>query len=97
MNKDDSLRLKVSVSPVYADLYKQLEEAGPYYRSRRLLNLALLGLSLEKGHLITTTPIPPAPILGNISPKEQAVSDKQKRYIIPDSAAAAIGAMFDSM
>lgn len=94
MNKDDSLRFKVSVSPTYAELHKQLEVAGPYYRSRRMLSLALLGLSLEKGHIVTSAP---TPISTNTSSDAQPNLDRLGHYSIPDDAAEAIGKMFDSL
>ncbi|HQS58738.1 MAG TPA: hypothetical protein PLU16_07700 [Gallionellaceae bacterium] len=93
--KEDVLRFKVTVPPVYTELYDVMNKAGAYYRSKRLVQLALLGLSVEKGQLTTTS------ISTNTAesthPNNEPAKDTQRRYVIPENAAALIGDMLESL
>ena len=67
--------------------------------SKRMLQLALLGMSVTKGHQVVTTP----PVTSAPQPTHQTVSivnsssTGNNGYHIPENAAAAIGDMFDSL
>jgi hypothetical protein len=96
MDKHDALRFKVSVSPVYTELFEAVKLAGPYYRSRRLLNLALIGLAVERSqHSITSLQHAPAPTIVHM-PNSGEKSDSAQYYNISDSASKAIAGMLDS-
>lgn len=100
MDKEDALRFKVSISKkAYPELHQYIQEAGPYYGSKRMLQLALLGMSVTKGHQVVTTP----PVTWAPQPTPQTVSiiesssTGDNSYHIPENATAAIGDMFDSL
>ena len=104
--KDEVLRFKVTVNPVSSELYEVLYKAGKYYRSRKLLELALLGLAVEKGRLMISPPLVTAPAKLSVAvpaaPPTQPSSinqsdEPQHKYQIPDCAAQLIGDMLDSM
>ncbi len=94
MDKHDALRFKVSVSPVYTELFETVKQAGPYYRSRRLLNLALIGLAVERGQ--QSIAVLPAPTFTHM-PISGEKSDSAQHYNISDSASKAIAGMLDSL
>ncbi len=48
MSSDNKLRFKVTVSQAYPALLEAMNQGRPYYRSRRLVELASLGLWLEQ-------------------------------------------------
>ncbi len=96
MDKHDALRFKVSVSPVYTELFDAVKQAGPYYRSRRLLNLALIGLAVERGqHSITSLQHAPAPTIAHM-PVSGEQSDSAQHYNISECASKSIADMLDS-
>jgi hypothetical protein len=102
--KEDVLRFKVTVPPVYTELYDVLNKAGAYYRSKRLVQLAILGLSVEKGQLTTTAGSTNTATIGlstnttaSAQPDKQLTKDPQKHYDIPENAAALIANMLESL
>lgn len=61
----DCIRLTVKLNPEgEAELTAELERLGKYYRSRRLVALARLGLAVERGQFalpsVDSSPLPPA-------------------------------------
>ena len=61
----DCIRLTVKLNPEgEAELTAELERLGKYYRSRRLVALARLGLAVERGQFalpfVDASPLPPA-------------------------------------
>ncbi len=96
MEKHDSLRFKVSVSAVYTELFEAVKQAGPYYRSRRLLNLALIGLAVERSqHSITSLRHAPAPTIAHM-PISGEKSDSAQYCNISEGASKSIAGMLDS-
>lgn len=100
MNNDDALRFKVTISKkANPELHKYIEEAGPYYGSKRMLQLALLGMSITKGHQAIAMP----PVTSTMQPTRNAgttfesVPTKHNGYQIPEGASAAIGKMFEGL
>lgn len=100
MSSDDTLRFKVTISrKANPELYQYIEEAGAYYRSKRMLQLSQLGLSVTKGNqAITTTQVTSAHQPASQSlPIIDSSSKEHNGYSIPEGASAAIAAMFDSL
>ena len=100
MSKDDSLRFKVTISKqAYPELHQYIAEAGAYYGSKRMLQLALLGMSVTKGHQVITTQqvtSPYQPVSRTTAIVESSTTE-HSGYKIPASAAAAISKMFDTL
>jgi hypothetical protein len=95
MSKKDTLRFKVCVSSGYAEFYEHLKEFGPYYRSRRLLQLAQIGFSLQKGMAISAAIQMPAVTVQ--TPAEVSSSPRQTHYNFSDDATNQIAGMLDAL
>jgi hypothetical protein len=105
-----TINMRVRISQSSPPLYKVLSAIGPYYRVKRLVQLAALGLAVEEGKLSLTTSIgtnsvesKPVATLSttsstnsiNETEKLPSVENETKRYTIPPDAAEAMGNMFD--
>lgn len=95
MSKKDTLRFKVCVSSGYPEFYEHLKEFGPYYRSRRLLQLAQIGFSLEKGMAIGAAHQMPA--LTVQPPAEASRSPRQTHYNFTEDATSQIAGMLNAL
>jgi len=101
--------LKVKVSQEFVSLLADLHQYGPYYRSRRLIHLAALGLAFENNRASLH-----APLSSNSAPAENHAAEtsrasqveqldtgtgasKPVHYKIPEGATDALGDMFDTM
>ena len=90
-----ALTFKVTVPPIYTELYDVLNKAGAYYRSKRLVQLAILGLSVERGQLTTTAGS--TNTTASAQPDKQLTKDPERHYDIPENAAALIANMLESL
>lgn len=95
MSTRDTLRFKVCVSSANPDFYQYLKEFGPYYRSRRLLELAQIGFSLQKGMAISAAH--QAPAVSAPSPTEVSCSPQQTHYQFTEDATNQIAGMLDAL
>lgn len=96
MSKNDTLRFKVCVSAGYPEFYEHLKELGPYYRSRRLLELAHIGYSVQKG--LAAQGEHPVPTDEQSSPPPDALDGrKQGYYEIDESSASQLADMLDAL
>ena len=104
--KDISIiQLRVTVSSAAAHgLYEALLEIRPYYRSRRLVQLALLGLSVEKSSPFLVAPMQSAAQLASPQrPTNEAAApvvvaavesaSAAPHYIIPDVGSDSMDAL----
>lgn len=95
MSTKDTLRFKVCVSSANSDFYQYLKEFGPYYRSRRLLELAQIGFSLRKGIAINAenqeqvSAVPP--------PSEVSGCPQLTHYKFNEDATSQIAGMLDAL
>lgn len=95
MSKKDTLRFKICVSSASPELYGHLKEFGPYYRSRRLLQLAQIGFSIQNGIAIQA-PHQALPVK-QLSPDETRSSVQQSYFPISEDVASQLEGMFDSL
>lgn len=95
MIKKDSLRFKVSISARELELYGYLEQFGPYYRSRRLLDLARIGYAVQKGGLLASMPF--APTESEARTSDESLPTKPTHYKINEDAARQIAEMLGSL
>ncbi len=102
-SKEDSLKIRINVSPQNVSLFEALQKYGPYYRSRRLVQLALLGLSVEQGLSSTlikseTATTGPANNMKTKPSAEQEIEVGQVRdnhYTIPKDGGNDLSEFFD--
>ena len=95
MSTKDTLRFKVCVSSANSDFYQYLKEFGPYYRSRRLLELAQIGFSLRKGMAISAAHQVPA--ISVQPPVEVSGRPRQTHYNFTEDATSQIAGMLDAL
>lgn len=95
MSKKETLRFKVSVSSAYSEFYEHLKEFGPYYRSRRLLELARLGYSVQKAGAVVPTNI----VSPKIAPTTfgKPAPSQQSHYKFGENTESHIASMLDSL
>lgn len=103
------IQLYVSLDS-YPELFDVLKDAGRYYRGRKLLKLAMDGLSVRNGMVVlsggssrestaaATASTPPTKAKAKaIERKQEDVSSSAPHYAIPDSASELVGNMLDEM
>lgn len=95
MSKKDSLRFKVCISSGDPEFYEHLKQFGPYYRSRRLLELARFGYSIQKGSAVLATRLAPTEIAPRIL--DEPNPSQQLHYKFSESAASQVADMLDSL
>lgn len=93
MSKEDSLRFKVCVSSGDPEFYEHLKEFGPYYRSRRLLELARFGFSVQKGLGMSASHQAPAV---SVPPKVSS-GPQSTHYKFSEDAKTQIAEMLDAL
>lgn len=105
------LFLRVRITQANPALRAVLSSIGPYYRVKRLVQLATLGLAVEEGRInflepgergvtsVSALTASAATISKTVVSEKPSVVDvaEEKHYIIPEGAAAAMGSLFDSM
>ncbi len=106
------LRFKVTVSQAEAELHELLSQAKPYYRSRRLMHLARLGLMVEKGQFTNAGPSPivaaqplviavekghPTPAAPDVTKPSPATERPIHYAMISENASDAIGNLLGSL
>lgn len=106
MSPDNKIRFKVTVSQAYQALLDEMNKGKPYYRSRRLVELASLGLRLEQGNFSPATPVSAAKqtvqVPQSIPPAntnhQTTVSDEpdqsETHYTIPDVTSGVLDGLF---
>jgi hypothetical protein len=106
VSQDNKLRFKVTVSQAYPALLEAMNQGKPYYRSRRLVELASLGLWLEQNNLSPATPISTAKQAAQVpqsippenSNHQTTVSDEpdqsETHYTIPDVTSGVLDELF---
>lgn len=95
MSKKDTLRFKVCISSGDPEFYEHLTEFGPYYRSRRLLELARFGYSIQKGGAVVAQQLTPV----EVPPRtlDESESSQQSHYKFSENATSQIAGMLDSL
>lgn len=106
MSPDNKIRFKVTISQAYPALLEAMNQGKPYYRSRRLVELASLGLWLEQHGLTPATPvsadkqtvqvpqsIPPANTNHQTSVNEEPVHS-DTHYTFPDVTSGVLDNLF---
>jgi hypothetical protein len=106
MSPDNKIRFKVTVSQAYQALLDEMNKGKPYYRSRRLVELASLGLRLEQGNFSAAThvstakqtvqvpqSIPPANANQQTSVNEEPVQS-ETHYTFPDVTSGVLDDLF---
>lgn len=95
MSKEDTLRFKVCVSSSYPEFFEHIKEFGPYYRSRRLLQLAEFGFAVQKGLAMSASHQAPAVT----APPNTEVSSgpQQTHYKFNEDATTQIAGMLDAL
>ncbi len=103
----ETLRFKVTVSPSDVELYKIMDQAKPYYRSRRLIQLAHIGMLLEKGQLLNVAPAPNTaqiPVLAvdkshlaSAAKLTSSTAEKTTHYAITEDSSAAVARMLGAL
>ncbi len=95
MSTKDTLRFKVCVSSANSEFYQYLKEIGPYYRSRRLLELAQIGFSLRKGLAIHAAN--QAQVVTVTPPSEASSAPQLTHYNFSEEATSQIAGMLDAL
>jgi hypothetical protein len=101
--KSNFVRIQMRISQSsYPELYELLNNIGIYHSSRKVLQLAVAGLTREleaaKSNLVQNKEPPEAKVQASIKSIEEVQPDQSiKQYKIPASASAEIGDMFESM
>lgn len=96
MSKEGTLRFKVCVSSSYPEFFEHIKEFGPYYRSRRLLQLAEFGFSVQKGLAMSASH--QAPAVTAPQPTTEVSSGPQlTHYAFSEDATTQIVGMLDAL
>lgn len=95
MSKKDSLRFKVCISSGDPEFYEHMKELGPYYRSRRLLELARFAFSIQKGGAVFAQQLTPV----EVAPRslDESSPSQRSHYKFSENDTSLISSMLDSL